>query len=124
MQDIPRKAITLVLGGVRSGKSRFAQTLAARISSVAFVATAQPLDEEMHVKIQRHQAERPKEWRWTETPCRWCPQKRMCKADIKADIVNVDQSCTVDFAKTVDQKYDPVKNRRMVIKRWKEKGNG
>src|SRR5713226_5410675 len=68
MQVISRRAITLVLGGVRSGKSRFAQTLATRISSVAFVATAQPLDEEMHLKIQRHQVERPKEWRTIEEP--------------------------------------------------------
>src|SRR5258708_3930647 len=68
MQDISGKAITLVLGGVRSGKSRFAQALATRISSVAFVATAQPLDEEMRMKIQRHQAERPTEWRTIEEP--------------------------------------------------------
>ena len=68
MLDIPGKAITLVLGGVRSGKSRFAQTLASRMSSVAFVATAQPFDEEMHLKIERHQAERPKEWRTIEEP--------------------------------------------------------
>ena len=68
MQDILGKAITLVLGGVRSGKSRFAQTLAAGSSSVAFIATAQPLDEEMRLKIGRHQMERPKEWRTIEEP--------------------------------------------------------
>src|SRR5713226_3087755 len=68
MQDILGKAITLVLGGVRSGKSRFAQTLAARSSSVAFIATAQPFDEEMRLKIDRHQMERPKEWRTIEEP--------------------------------------------------------
>ena len=68
MQDILGKAITLVLGGVRSGKSRFAQMLAARSSSVAFVATAQPLDDEMRLKIDRHQVERPKEWRTIEEP--------------------------------------------------------
>jgi adenosylcobinamide kinase / adenosylcobinamide-phosphate guanylyltransferase len=68
MQDISGKAITLVLGGVRSGKSRFAETLAGSISSVAFVATAQPSDDEMHLKIQRHQAERPKQWRTIEEP--------------------------------------------------------
>jgi adenosylcobinamide kinase/adenosylcobinamide-phosphate guanylyltransferase len=68
MQDIPGKAITLVLGGVRSGKSRYVQTLAARTSSVAFVATARPLDEEMRLKIERHRAERPKEWRTIEEP--------------------------------------------------------
>jgi adenosylcobinamide kinase/adenosylcobinamide-phosphate guanylyltransferase len=68
MQELPRKAITLVLGGVRSGKSRFAQSLAERVSSVAFIATAQPLDEEMSLKIQRHQAERPRQWRTIEEP--------------------------------------------------------
>ncbi len=40
MPDKSRKAITLVLGGVRSGKSRYVQTLAAGVSPVAFVATA------------------------------------------------------------------------------------
>lgn len=68
MQDIPERTTTLVLGGVRSGKSRFAQTLAARSSSVAFIATAQPFDEEMRLKIDRHQMERPKEWRTIEEP--------------------------------------------------------
>ena len=68
MQDILGKAITLVLGGVRSGKSRYVQMLAARISSVVFVATARPLDEEMRRKIERHKAERPKEWRTIEEP--------------------------------------------------------
>jgi adenosylcobinamide kinase/adenosylcobinamide-phosphate guanylyltransferase len=68
MQDLSQKTITLVLGGARSGKSRYAQTLAPRISSVVFVATGQALDEEMRMKIQRHQAERPKQWRTIEEP--------------------------------------------------------
>jgi adenosylcobinamide kinase/adenosylcobinamide-phosphate guanylyltransferase len=68
MQDISGKAITLVLGGARSGKSRYVQTLAAAVSAVAFVATARPSDEEMHRKIERHKAERPKEWLTIEEP--------------------------------------------------------
>ena len=70
MQELSRKAITLVLGGVRSGKSRYVQTLAAAASPVAFVATARPSDsdEEMRHKIERHRAERPKEWRTIEEP--------------------------------------------------------
>jgi adenosylcobinamide kinase/adenosylcobinamide-phosphate guanylyltransferase len=68
MPDTSRKAITLVLGGVRSGKSRHVQTLAAGVSSVAFVATARPSDEEMRRKIERHRAERPKQWRTFEVP--------------------------------------------------------
>jgi len=70
MLDKSRKAITLVLGGVRSGKSRYVQTLAAGVSPVAFVATARPSDsdEEMRLKIERHRAERPPEWRTIEEP--------------------------------------------------------
>ena len=61
---ISERAITLVLGGVRSGKSRYALTLANGAHRIAFVATARPVDEEMHRKIERHQAQRPKDW-WT-----------------------------------------------------------
>src|SRR5260370_42655851 len=70
MQNLSRKAVTLVLGGARSGKSRYVQTLAAAVSSVAFVATARPpdSDEGMHRKIERHRAERPKERRTIEEP--------------------------------------------------------
>jgi adenosylcobinamide kinase/adenosylcobinamide-phosphate guanylyltransferase len=70
MPDKSRKAITLVLGGVRSGKSRYVQTLAAGVSPVAFVATARrsDSDEEMRLKIERHRVERPPEWRTIEEP--------------------------------------------------------
>ena len=61
-------SITLVLGGVRSGKSRFTQSLAEQASSIAFVATAKPVDAEMRAKIRRHQQERPKHWRTVEEP--------------------------------------------------------
>jgi adenosylcobinamide kinase/adenosylcobinamide-phosphate guanylyltransferase len=68
MQDLTRKTITLVLGGVRSGKSRYVQTLAMRTASVAFIATARSSDEEMRLKIERHQSERPQEWQTIEEP--------------------------------------------------------
>jgi adenosylcobinamide kinase / adenosylcobinamide-phosphate guanylyltransferase len=55
--------LTLVLGGVRSGKSRYALQLAAGAERVAFLATAEPReDEEMQRKIERHRAERPEHW--------------------------------------------------------------
>jgi adenosylcobinamide kinase / adenosylcobinamide-phosphate guanylyltransferase len=70
MHDLSRKAITLVLGGVRSGKSRYAQTLAAGVASVAFVATARSSDsdEEMRRKIERHRTDRPQDWKTIEEP--------------------------------------------------------
>lgn len=64
----PRK-VTLVLGGVRSGKSRYAQRLAeAATGHVAFVATATAFDDEMRVKIERHRASRPEAWQTVEEP--------------------------------------------------------
>lgn len=63
------KSLTLVLGGARSGKSTFAQNLAAsRSESVLFVATAVAFDEEMRARIAAHQAERPAGWRTLEAP--------------------------------------------------------
>jgi adenosylcobinamide kinase / adenosylcobinamide-phosphate guanylyltransferase len=61
--------VTLVLGGVRSGKSRYAQQLAERAESVLFLATAEVRDDsEMRAKIERHQSERPTHWSTVEEP--------------------------------------------------------
>jgi adenosylcobinamide kinase/adenosylcobinamide-phosphate guanylyltransferase len=68
MQEMSHSSITLVLGGVRSGKSRYAQQLAERESRVIFVATAKASDDEMHRKIERHRSERPAEWTTVEEP--------------------------------------------------------
>lgn len=62
------KQITLVLGGVASGKSRYAQILASRAEQVVFLATAQACDEEMRQKIARHVLERPASWKTVEVP--------------------------------------------------------
>lgn len=68
MQERDRKTVTLVLGGVRSGKSRWAQELAGKWDRVAYVATAQAIDDEMRRKIRRHQEDRPKHWHTVEEP--------------------------------------------------------
>lgn len=62
--------ITLVLGGVRSGKSRFAQDLAARVGGddVLFVATAETRDDEMLQRVQHHRRTRPATWQTLERP--------------------------------------------------------
>ncbi len=53
----------LVLGGARSGKSRYAVEQAAQSGSrVAFLATARALDGDMAARIARHRAERPARW--------------------------------------------------------------
>jgi adenosylcobinamide kinase/adenosylcobinamide-phosphate guanylyltransferase len=61
--------IILILGGARSGKSRFAQQLATELGErVLFIATGVPMDEEMRRRIELHQKARPKTWRTLETP--------------------------------------------------------
>lgn len=61
--------VALVLGGARSGKSRYGQTLAERSGrELLFVATAQGLDDEMRDRIRRHREERGENWRTREEP--------------------------------------------------------
>ena len=62
------KSLTFVLGGVRSGKSRYAQALALKSEEVVFLATAQATDEEMCAKIEQHRQERPSGWKTVEVP--------------------------------------------------------
>jgi adenosylcobinamide kinase / adenosylcobinamide-phosphate guanylyltransferase len=61
-----QKTVTLVLGGARSGKSRYAQSLASSFQRVIFIATARRSDEEMRAKIARHRRERPSSWKTFE----------------------------------------------------------
>jgi adenosylcobinamide kinase/adenosylcobinamide-phosphate guanylyltransferase len=61
--------LILILGGARSGKSAFADRLAASSRrSVAFIATATAGDDEMRERIARHRASRPKGWYTLEEP--------------------------------------------------------
>jgi adenosylcobinamide kinase/adenosylcobinamide-phosphate guanylyltransferase len=61
------KKFILILGGARSGKSTFAQGMAAKLGKkVLFVATAKPLDEEMSSRVAEHKKRRPKNWRTLE----------------------------------------------------------
>jgi adenosylcobinamide kinase / adenosylcobinamide-phosphate guanylyltransferase len=68
MQSTPRNTVTLVLGGVRSGKSHYAQQLGEQAAQVVFVATAQANDDEMRRKVDRHRNSRPQHWQTVEEP--------------------------------------------------------
>jgi adenosylcobinamide kinase/adenosylcobinamide-phosphate guanylyltransferase len=68
MQSNQRNMVTLVLGGVRSGKSHYAQKIGEHARQVVFVATAQAFDDEMRAKIDRHRNSRPKQWKTVEEP--------------------------------------------------------
>jgi adenosylcobinamide kinase/adenosylcobinamide-phosphate guanylyltransferase len=60
---------TLILGGVRSGKSRYAAELArARTGPVTLIVTARVQDEEMASRVAAHRASRPADWVVVEEP--------------------------------------------------------
>lgn len=82
---VPAPAVTagyrrvLVLGGARSGKSRFAEQMAAACGEpVLYVAAATADDPEMAERIRRHQQQRPPSWRTLEVPLR--PADRLARA--------------------------------------------
>ena len=69
--------IVFITGGARSGKSSFALKEASAIKGKggsapcgkkAFVATLEPLDEEMKARMERHKKERGAEWDTHEEP--------------------------------------------------------
>lgn len=61
--------LELILGGARSGKSRFAECLAAESGlAVTYIATSQALDGEMTERIAHHRERRPAHWTLVEEP--------------------------------------------------------
>ncbi len=64
----PYFGITLVLGGARSGKSTFAESLARCHSQRVYIATAERVDDEMAHRIEAHRRQRGADWRTVEAP--------------------------------------------------------
>jgi adenosylcobinamide kinase / adenosylcobinamide-phosphate guanylyltransferase len=70
-------SLRLVTGGVRSGKSRFAESLARSLGGrVLVLATGTPGDEEMKRRIEEHRRRRPSGWNVLEEPLRLAERLR------------------------------------------------
>ncbi|MBI3811017.1 MAG: bifunctional adenosylcobinamide kinase/adenosylcobinamide-phosphate guanylyltransferase [Nitrospirae bacterium] len=81
--------LTLILGGARSGKSRFAMEHG-KTSGVSkyYIATAQALDAEMIRRIKEHRRQRPSDWTTIEEPLNLSEALQSVQG--KADIAVID----------------------------------
>jgi len=82
------KKVIYVTGGARSGKSSFALKLAAAYRNRVFVATAEPFDEEMQLRIGKHKAERHNRFVTIEEPL--FPQRAFGNLSAGTDLVLLD----------------------------------
>jgi adenosylcobinamide kinase / adenosylcobinamide-phosphate guanylyltransferase len=80
---------TFILGGVRSGKSRYAGELAAAHGrAVTVIATGAAKDEEMAARIEAHRASRPAHWSVLEEPLRLAAALRIAAAQSGVIVVD------------------------------------
>ncbi len=96
----PSGNVILFLGGARSGKSALAEKIAASYRSVAYVATAKAIDDEMIERIKKHRKSRPDSWVTLEVDNRL--GEVLDQAFIRAEAVIVD-CLTVYIARQMDK---------------------
>jgi len=82
--------LILVLGGARSGKSTFAEQLAAEIGGdqVLYVATAEAGDDEMRDRVKAHRMSRPSAWPTLEASLNLGRAIRESAGDMQAILVD------------------------------------
>lgn len=67
---------------------------------------------------QTQEKKHPFGWKWTEPPCKWCPIKKVCKADFQAGITSLSESHGIKHAEEVRGNYDYDETRNAVLERW------
>ncbi len=80
-----RGKLVFVTGGIRSGKSTFAEKITSELGEkIVYIATAEALDEEMRHRIALHRARRPDTWTTVEEPVK-----------VTGEIINHGSKCDV-----------------------------
>ncbi len=80
-------SVILVLGGARSGKSFFAESLCHAPRS--YIATAQAFDDEMIERIAKHRLDRCAEWQTYEAPMDLIAALRQAQGDVLLDCLTL-----------------------------------
>ena len=79
------KKVILITGGARSGKSRYAEELALKLSAnPIYVATAHVWDEEFAERVKKHQERRGPEWTNIEE------EKHLSRQDLTGRVAVID----------------------------------
>ena len=84
------KEVVFVIGGCRSGKSRYALETAGNVagSRKIFIATCVPHDAEMQQRVDRHQKERGQDWQTLEAPVDL--PRAVAESSRQADVLLID----------------------------------
>lgn len=80
--------LILILGGARSGKGIFAERMTEGFKKVAYLATAEALDEEMRERIENHKKQRPGSWVTLEVPHNLVEAFRRIDSDTEVVVVD------------------------------------
>lgn len=79
--------VTLITGGIKSGKSSYALKLGEKFDKKLYIATAEPFDDEMKKKIALHREERGNGWDTIEEPINLI---RAIKKGVNYDFILID----------------------------------
>lgn len=110
--------LILITGGARSGKSSFAESLAQKMSeNIAYIATAQMLDEEMRERIAEHRKKRPKNWKTYEETEQ--VDRIIQDIDAKTGVIIID--CMTLLVSNLISDYNEESPREMFASKVKDK---
>jgi len=97
----------LVLGGARSGKSRYAEAAMTAIPPPwVYVATAEALDDEMKARIAEHRARRGEGWRTVDAPRDLCGALAQAEGPVLVDCLTLWLSNLMLAEADFDQEID------------------